>query len=312
MANELIRPIDADTAHAVEEAAKAMSKAIEAAMRTGKYFGAVLGDLPHDLVGIIGDWVAHQRARRWIELQRETDKILRDRGVENREEVSPSVAIPLIAAAINEDREVLKQMWAKLLAAAMDPDRASLVRPSLIELLRQLDPLDAQILQQLVTSRPPETPGLDFAEAFSQIFGASRDEAFLSLERLHELGCLSASPSLLPRPNGRVEGSSPDPRGLRLAERLRPCLHLAAFGREDLSLVHAEGAHMRDKRFPGFPYAAVGKFLMWTVIVVVGLVVVLSLPAGGLLGGHVSNTVLAFGILAILGFLIGNQGRNSG
>ncbi len=51
MANELIRPIDADTAHAVEETAKAMSKAIEAAMRTGTYVGAVLGDLPHDLVG---------------------------------------------------------------------------------------------------------------------------------------------------------------------------------------------------------------------------------------------------------------------
>ena len=104
MANELIRPIDADSAHAIEEASKAASKAIEAAMQTGKYVGAVLGDLPHDLVGIIGDWVAHKRARRWAELQAETDRILRARGVENRENVSPSVAIPLIAAAVNEDR----------------------------------------------------------------------------------------------------------------------------------------------------------------------------------------------------------------
>ena len=51
MANELIHPIDADSAHAIEEASKAGSKAIEAAMRTGSYAGAVLGDLPHDLVG---------------------------------------------------------------------------------------------------------------------------------------------------------------------------------------------------------------------------------------------------------------------
>lgn len=132
MANELIRPIDADSAHAIEEASKAASKAIEAAMQTGKYVGAVLGDLPHDLVGIIGDWVAHKRARRWAELQAETEKILRERGVENRENVSPSVAIPLIAAAVNEDREGLKQMWAKLLAAALDPSRASRVRPLII------------------------------------------------------------------------------------------------------------------------------------------------------------------------------------
>jgi hypothetical protein len=55
MSNELIRPIDADSARAIEEAAKAFSQTISAAMQTGKYVGAVLGDLPHDLVGIIGD-----------------------------------------------------------------------------------------------------------------------------------------------------------------------------------------------------------------------------------------------------------------
>jgi hypothetical protein len=70
MAEELIRPIDGDSAHAIEEAAKATSKAIDAITQSGKYAGAVLGDLPHDLVGIMGDWVKHVRARRWAELQR--------------------------------------------------------------------------------------------------------------------------------------------------------------------------------------------------------------------------------------------------
>src|ERR1700731_1186293 len=140
MANELIRPIDADSAHAIEEASKAASKAIEAGMQAGKYVGGVLGNLPHNLVGFIDDWVAHKRARRWAELQAETDKILRERGVENQEDVSPSVAIPLIAAAIDEDREILKQMWAKLLAAALDPNRTASVRPALIAALKQMDP----------------------------------------------------------------------------------------------------------------------------------------------------------------------------
>jgi hypothetical protein len=153
MSNELIRPI-AVSARAIEEASKAFSKAIEAAMQTGKYAGAVLGDLPHDLVGIIGDWVAHKRARRWAELSAETAKILRDRRIENREDVSPSVAIPLIAAAINEDRNVLKQLWAKLLASAMDPNRSNLVRPSLIELLKSMDPLDARVLRHMIEGVP--------------------------------------------------------------------------------------------------------------------------------------------------------------
>jgi hypothetical protein len=36
LSNELIRPIDSDSARAIEAASKAASKAIEAAMQTGK------------------------------------------------------------------------------------------------------------------------------------------------------------------------------------------------------------------------------------------------------------------------------------
>jgi Abortive infection alpha len=121
-------------------------------MQAGKYGAGVLGDLPHDLLGIMGDWVKNVRARRWAELCAETERILRELHVENREEVSPSVAIPLIAAAVNEDRDVLKQLWAKLLAAAMDPARTDLVRPSLIELLKKMDPLDARIIEHLAVA----------------------------------------------------------------------------------------------------------------------------------------------------------------
>jgi hypothetical protein len=54
MANELIRPIDPDSAHAIEETAKAAAKAIDAAIQAGKYGGEILGDLPHDLFGTKG------------------------------------------------------------------------------------------------------------------------------------------------------------------------------------------------------------------------------------------------------------------
>lgn len=188
MANELIRPIDADTAHAIEEASKAMGKAIEVAMQTGKYVGAVLGDLPHDLVGIIGDWVAHQRARRWIELQADTEKILRDRGVENRETVSPSVAIPLIAAAINEDRDGLKQLWAKLLATAMDPSRANRVRAAFIEALKKMEPLDAAVLPYVHQHGGRVDGGV--ANTLAAELRATRDEIDVSVANLVKLELL--------------------------------------------------------------------------------------------------------------------------
>jgi hypothetical protein len=205
MSKELIRPIDADTAHAIEEASKAASKAIEAAMRTGRYVGEVLGDLPHDLVGIIGDWVVHKRARRWAELQAETDEILRERGVENREEVSPSIAIPLIAAAINEDREGLKELWAKMLAAALDPARSETVRPALIETLRKMDPLDAQVLQTILLG-VQLLHGGDLAAELVKRLKINRDEAYFSLEHLHELGCLEKSPESTSNPQASARG----------------------------------------------------------------------------------------------------------
>jgi hypothetical protein len=111
MPNELIRPVDPDTAHAVEETAKATGKAIDMVTDSGQYVGAVLGDLPHDLVGIMGDWVKHKRARRWARLSAETGEILRARGIGNREEVSPSVAIPLIAAAIKSSGTSGRSCW---------------------------------------------------------------------------------------------------------------------------------------------------------------------------------------------------------
>jgi hypothetical protein len=208
MGNELIRPIDPDSAHAIEESAKAAGKAIDAAVQTGKYVGEVLGDLPHDLVGIMGDWVKHRRARRWAELSAETEKILRKRGVDNREDVSPSVAIPLIAAAINEDRDELKQRGAKLLAAAMDPTRVQLVRPAIIELLKSMDPLDAVVLEAMVTPAVRQGgPGAsDAADRLTQLLQVDRLDAYFSFEHLFELGALSHTPANTPVPPVSTKG----------------------------------------------------------------------------------------------------------
>lgn len=199
MANDLIHSA---AAHAIEETAKATAKGIDAVTQGGQYVGSVLGDLPHDLVGFVGDWVKHKRIRRWAGLQAETDKILQARGIGNREEVSPSVAIPLIEAAINEDREVLKQLWAKLLANALDPSRTHFVRVSLIELLKQFDPLDALVLRELTDPKFNNfiPAGGDLAEALAKHLQVDRDDAHLSLERLFELRCLGAAPNDTPRP----------------------------------------------------------------------------------------------------------------
>jgi hypothetical protein len=204
MANELIRPIDPDSAHAIEETAKAAQKAMDLAAQAGNYVGGVLGDLPRDLAGIIGDWVKHVRARRWAELEAATEKILRERGVENRSDASPSVAIPLIAAAINEDRDGLKELWAKLLAAALDPGRAGFFRNAFIDAAKRMDPLDAPVLSKLATIQG----GLVTDETRIQLSTAldvRRDEVDVSINNLVrlELLALTHPPNAWISPFGR-------------------------------------------------------------------------------------------------------------
>src|SRR5262249_23123844 len=141
-----------------------------------------------DLVGIVGDFVRHKRRKRAFELDQEYKKLLKDRGVNDPIDPSPSIAIPLLEAAVDEDREVLRDLCARLLANACDPARKDRVRASFIDLLKNLDPFDAEVLHILgtVPGQPSPNPR-DYVIAKTR---RSEDEVLVSFENLIELGCL--------------------------------------------------------------------------------------------------------------------------
>jgi len=189
MSNELMRPIDPDTARAIEEAAKLGGKLVDAGTKAGGYLDRVIGRLPDNIVGLVlGDWVLHTRIRRWAELQAETERILRERGVkEPFAEVSPSLAIPLIEAAVDETREGLKQLWARLLAAAMDPSRTESVRQSFISTVKAMDRLDVRVAEHIWYNTPKGSTNED---QLSKELNASRDEIEVSINNLRGLDCI--------------------------------------------------------------------------------------------------------------------------
>jgi hypothetical protein len=61
--------------------------------------------------------------------------------------VEPKVLLPLVQAASLESDPVLAEKWAALLANAADPAKRIAMHPSYADVLRQLSPLDAQVLQ---------------------------------------------------------------------------------------------------------------------------------------------------------------------
>lgn len=204
MSNELIRPIDQQTAKAIEEAAKFGTRALESTDKLGSYAAGVLGRLPHNLIGIVDDWVLHHRIRNYAKLQNKTDEILQRRGVSERVEPSPTIAVPLLEAAIEESREELADLWARLLAAAVDPKRTQLVRQSLISVLKQMDPLDALVLEKLWEMQGTAlTPnGRDF---LASMLGYLPEDILVSFSNLKRLECISgAEVNPVMAPLGRV------------------------------------------------------------------------------------------------------------
>jgi len=80
--------------------------------------------------------------------------------------VDPKTLIPLVQAASLETDATIAYKWAALLANAADPVAKVQVEPGYIEVLRQLTPADAQVLELLYrTIRPDDRDALYWESA---------------------------------------------------------------------------------------------------------------------------------------------------
>jgi hypothetical protein len=157
-------------------------------------FVALVGEAARrgEQIDISRDEVIHKRVRRWSELQAETKRLLDQRQVpEPYEDISPSIALPLIEAALDEDRDGLKELWARLLAAAMDPARKNRVRLYFTTTVKQMDPLDARILEALYTSYEGGFPQNEIGrDILAKQLGVSPVEVLVSFRNLERLECI--------------------------------------------------------------------------------------------------------------------------
>jgi len=174
-----------------EEQAKLLRELVSLIKDAGGYAADVLGDLPKDLVGLLaGDRVKAWRAERLAKLWHRVKKRLEAQGIEEPEQPSPKLALPILAAAADENSEELQNLWERLLAAAMNPDRAKRVRLRFVEAARRLDPVDALVFEWIAPrNRVEAARRTDIAQALN----VSRDEVNVSVENLVEVGLLVPS-----------------------------------------------------------------------------------------------------------------------
>ena len=109
------------------------------------------------------------------------------------EPVEPKLLIPLVQAASLETDESLSDKWAALLANAADPAQQVRVQPGFAEVLRQLTPVDAQILERVYSGVTADTfqlgnePESIIVESYAKEMGLSLADFGVYMDNLLRL-----------------------------------------------------------------------------------------------------------------------------
>jgi hypothetical protein len=177
-------------------------QAVKPLQRFEEVLEKTFGTAPQNVVALLGD--DGSKVRRAENLARIVDKasdILKARRIKVTEPASLSIVEPILLAAAPESRDELQDIWARLLAAAADPVRAKAFRNTFIQVAKQMDLLDAAVLDIARLANGPITE--ESRNDFATQLHALRDEVDISLVNLVKLELLTGSPKVEISPLGR-------------------------------------------------------------------------------------------------------------
>jgi hypothetical protein len=112
----------------------------------GEFIRQLTGPLAIEIGETFGVWARRYRMAQGLKMLQSAQKMLGDAGI-NPSTVSPRLFLPILEHASLEDGEEMQGRWAALLANAAA--KSWRVHPSFIEILSQLTPQDAQLLDSL-------------------------------------------------------------------------------------------------------------------------------------------------------------------
>src|SRR5882724_4981922 len=172
-----------------------VSKAVlEEALSLIKTF---LGPASKEFGEIGGECVRFFRFERQVNCLRKAHQIVKDAGISPKA-VNMRVLFPLLDAAGFVDDETMSERWASLLASAANPNNQTGLEASFIEILKQLVPTHAFVLdvfyEQVASKKLPPEQWAERGFVFSDLKGFLQkdvpqfDVAIDNLLRLHLVG----------------------------------------------------------------------------------------------------------------------------
>jgi hypothetical protein len=123
-----------------------LANAVDTTTKAAKEFLEKIAGPPAEEFGLfLGDQVRLFRFKKQVKLLADAKEILSQAGI-NPKKVPLKTLCPILEGAALEEDEAMSARWAALLASAANPQSTIVIQPSFPEILKQLSPLEAKIL----------------------------------------------------------------------------------------------------------------------------------------------------------------------
>jgi hypothetical protein len=147
-----------EVAKATKAVADASGKLIEASKSVGQFIARFIAGPLEQGMGIFEDRLKYMRWDRQLRLMKRAEEVIAERGYEMPSRAVPmKVAIPLFQGASMEEDDSLQDRWVNLLVNAAYVESGLEIRRAYIEILAQMDSMEAQILDKIYTLPFAET-----------------------------------------------------------------------------------------------------------------------------------------------------------
>lgn len=203
-----------------------------------RFLEKIVGPPLEELGGLLADQLRLFRLKKQVQILEKAQKILLDKGI-NPRKVSLKILVPILEEGSLEEDESMSDRWASLLATAADPSSAISVQPSFPEILKELSPKEALILDKIfdlvVSERIPRNQWTyrgAVGESVKQVLRLSDEEFEIAIDNLYRLRLCSA-------PSMTIEGL--EPPGGRLQLQTKEVICLTDFGFAFVSACRSPG-----------------------------------------------------------------------